>query len=430
MKYRELLAALLLAGVRNIQPRPVGFKFHAVLVVNSAHLASLASPDTDRWLPIFWALDHFKESQARDVSEGDWTMGPVLESGLPPAVKARQAFVDSMNSWDESGADASMAVLARTASPEELFEILCPYGARDFRDIGHKAIYVANAWRTLQHIGWQHTEPVLRSLAYALLYHEGGNPAKRDAPADRPWRRNQELATKLRKEWMQGKSSVEGTTDLLACVREGSSEEVCSRVVAQLNDGLDPQSIWDALFLGAGELLMRQPGLVALHAVTSTNALHFAWQTSKSDETRKLLMLQTAAFLTLFRDDRASDKAVRIDAFEPLPLKGNGQHTIEEIFAEISNDRMTAARKLAAYLKQNSQSDKSPSGLMDAARRLIFLKGTNSHDYKFSSAVLEDYFQISSTWRDRYLAASAFNLRGSGGPDNQLVKRTRAALLS
>ncbi len=56
--YQEVLAALLLAGVRNVQPRPaVGFKFHAVLVVNSAHLASLSSPDQDRWLPIFWALD-------------------------------------------------------------------------------------------------------------------------------------------------------------------------------------------------------------------------------------------------------------------------------------------------------------------------------------------------------------------------------------
>ena len=43
LTYREILAALLLAGVRNVQPRPsVGFKFHAVLVVNSAHLASLA----------------------------------------------------------------------------------------------------------------------------------------------------------------------------------------------------------------------------------------------------------------------------------------------------------------------------------------------------------------------------------------------------
>ena len=72
--YREILSSLLLAGVRNIQPRPVGFKFHAVLVVNSAHLASLRSPDSDRWLPIFWAGDYFKSSQARDIEEGDWTM--------------------------------------------------------------------------------------------------------------------------------------------------------------------------------------------------------------------------------------------------------------------------------------------------------------------------------------------------------------------
>src|SRR5262245_49363785 len=49
LTYREVLAALMLAGVRNIQPRPVGFKFHSVLVVNSAHLASQSSPDSDRW---------------------------------------------------------------------------------------------------------------------------------------------------------------------------------------------------------------------------------------------------------------------------------------------------------------------------------------------------------------------------------------------
>src|ERR1041384_5088887 len=92
LSYRELLAALLLAGVRNIQPRPVGFKFHGVLVVNSAHLASLASPDTDRWLPIFWAIDAFKNSQARDVQEGDWAMGAVDKSAIPSSHTAKQAF--------------------------------------------------------------------------------------------------------------------------------------------------------------------------------------------------------------------------------------------------------------------------------------------------------------------------------------------------
>src|SRR5712691_7232535 len=99
LTYRELLAALLLAGVRNIQPRPVGFKFHAVLVVNSAHLASISSPDSDRWLPIFWALDQFKASQAADVREGDWTMGPVEESAVPPSHKAKAAFIEAMDKW-------------------------------------------------------------------------------------------------------------------------------------------------------------------------------------------------------------------------------------------------------------------------------------------------------------------------------------------
>src|SRR5690349_72789 len=88
LSYREVLAALLLAGVRNIQPRPVGFKFHAVLVVNSAHLASRNSPGQDRWLPIFWALDQFKVSQARDLREGDWTLAAVDEHAIPNGDRA------------------------------------------------------------------------------------------------------------------------------------------------------------------------------------------------------------------------------------------------------------------------------------------------------------------------------------------------------
>src|SRR6266568_347758 len=191
LNYRELLAALLLAGVRNIQPRPVGFKFHAVLVVNSAHLASISSPDSDRWLPIFWALDYFKSAQAQDVKEGDWTMCVVNESKVPAADKAKEAFIQAMENWDEAAGDTAVSGLVRSAGAHEIFELFCRYGARDFRELGHKAIYVANSWRTLQSIGWHHAEPVLRSLAYALLDRTGDiNPAKSDLPADRPGRQS------------------------------------------------------------------------------------------------------------------------------------------------------------------------------------------------------------------------------------------------
>ena len=168
---------------------------------------------------------------------------------------------------------------------------------------------------------------------------------------------------------------------------------------------------------------MREPGIRSLHAVTCTNALHFEWQHCGSEETRKLLLLQGAAFLPLFRGNRP-DQGTRIDQFQPTPLQATGAEAIEEIFADLTNDRLLAARKVLAYLKDNPQ----PKGLIDAARLLIFLKGRDAHDYKFSSAVLEDYRHVSPVWRDRYLAASVFNLRGSGAADNQLVKRTRAAL--
>lgn len=425
LSYREVLAALLLAGVRNIQPRPVGFKFHAVLVVNSAHLASLASPDTDRWLPIFWALDYFKSSQAADVREGDWTMSGVDEPAVPPAHRAKEAFIEAMDHWDEAATDTAVAGAARSLGAHELFEILCRYGVRDFRDIGHKAIYVANSFRTLEAIGWHHAEPVLRSLAYGLLDRSGDrvNPAQADLPADRPYRRNRERVKDIRPDWLAGRPSASASAEMLETLRQASPDDASAKAVELLNRGVAPQSLFDALFSAAGELLMRNPGIISLHATTFTNAVHYAWQHCRDEPTRQLLLLQNAAFLPLYRRGAPRD-AVRIDQLAPLPLETKGAAALDEIFADVSRDRLIAAGKLLAYLQQTSD----PVPFAQTARRLIFLKGTNSHDYKFSSAILEDYLQMAPPWRDRFLAASVFNLKGSGDRDNELVQRTRAAL--
>ena len=85
---------------------------------------------------------------------------------------------------------------------------------------------------------------------------------------------------------------------------------------------------------------------------------------------------------------------------------------------------MNAAKKIRQYLNDAGK----VQDLMNAARRLIFLKGQNAHDYKFSAGVLEDYFNVSPAWRGHFLATSVFNLKGSGERDNPLVERTRAAL--
>jgi hypothetical protein len=208
---------------------------------------------------------------------------------------------------------------------------------------------------------------------------------------------------------------------MLRALRDGSSDDASDKAIELLARGVAPQSLFDALREAAAELLMRAPGILSLHATTCTNAIHYAWHHCRDEETRKLLLLQNAAFLPLYR---SGAKDVMIDELEPAPLKSTGAAAIHEIFADVSKDRLTAARKVLSYL--NTHADPAP--LAAAARRFIFLKGQNSHDYKFTSAVFEDYLTMAPPCRDRYLAASVFNLKGSGDADNELVQRTRAAL--
>lgn len=433
LNYQHLLAAVQLAGIRNVQPRPsVGFKFHSVLVVNSAHLASIASPDEHRWLPILWAIDNFKSSQAQDERENNWTMSPVDEAHVPSASKAEAQFITAMDNWDEAAADTAAAGLARTEGATRIFDHFIRFGIRDFRSIGHKAIFVANAWRTLQTIGWRHSEPILRSLAYALLNYEGnGSPASRDELADRPGRENAKRAAEIRTGWLDGKIDNSATTEMLEAIRTGTYQETSSLVVQQLNRGIAPQSIWDGMFAAASEMLMRQPGIVSLHTLTTTNAMRFAFDTCGVEETRKLILLQNAAFLPLFRSEmnkRGNVGQQRIDQLTPAEsASGAGAgsaDSIAAIFESIGKDTSAACSQTLGYLQNGGDID----SFMDAARLLIFQKGTDSHDYKFSSAVLEDFYHVSPNWRNRCLAASVYKLRGSRDADNKLTQNAAVAL--
>ena len=106
---------------------------------------------------------------------------------------------------------------------------------------------------------------------------------------------------------------------------------------------------------------------------------------------------------------------------EPVEAKDG----IAEILADVPKQRPLAASKTLALL-QASPNQLQP--LMAAARRLVFAKGRDSHDYKFSSAVLEDVYNLPANLRPQFMAATMFWLHGSGESDNALINRARAAL--
>jgi hypothetical protein len=418
LSYREVLSALLLAGVGSVKPQPVGFRFHAVLAIHAAHQAAQAAPASERWLPIFWSLDSFKSAQAEERARGGWQLAPVQESEVPPATHARAAFEKAMNDWDAEAADGAAAAVARHLDARDAFELFAALGPRDFRDIGHKVIYVAGAFRLLEIIGWSHAEPVLRSLAFALNDHGGQNPARSDQEADRAGRRNRERLGTIRSGWRDGKPDGHAAGELLRMLRTASDAEASQQVVELLNAGVSPASVWDGLFSASGELLMRRTGIVSLHALTTLNALAHCFQASADDTTRRFALLQAAAFVPSFRGGPVD--GVQLDELEPA----EGSPDVDAVFADVARDNLSASRRLLAYCRAGGD----PAAIVNAARALIVRKGSDAHDYKFTSAVLEDAARLSPRWRERYLAASLHYLPGPSSPDSDLLPRIRTAL--
>src|SRR6185295_9315683 len=83
-------------------------------------------------------------------------------------------------------------------------------------------------------------------------------------------------------------------------------------VADAFKSGRGPQTVWDALRLFGAELFARRRGrsagsgraaLLPVHAVTVTHAFGHAFRKARSDETRRLLVLQAAGWLASLRDD-------------------------------------------------------------------------------------------------------------------------------
>jgi hypothetical protein len=421
LTYRELVTALFLAGIQNIRPHS-GNNFHAVLVIRSAYDAGLAATERDRWLPIFWAIDEFKRAQDQE----SFHLDPIDEASVPQAHKARQALHDAVAKEDRAALEAAAVGCVRAGALDPLLDLFAVFGSRDFGSLGHPAIFVSQAWRAVEIIGRQNAESVFRSLSRVVFPGFGAPPL---------WQTNRERAEKL-PALREGAPDSDATIDLLAIMRQGTEGEVSRKVAELLTNETSPQTIWDAAFAGAGELLMRQPaqpenwfkGIFSLHAVTSMNALRYAYKTARQPETRRFLLLQSPAIVPMFLNSmrqRGGDVGTeRIDEFEPAQFESAPNDALAEIFADVGPKRMQAARKALAFLAD----DGAPRQLIDAARQLIFLKAADTHDYKFSTAVFEDIASISPAWRNRFLASCLHIFRGTGDNDNRLIARTREAL--
>ena len=336
LRYEDLLAALALAAVRNVQPYPdVGFKYHSVMMLRSIHLTTQHLSSSDKWLPIAWATDYFKDAQAQERDTDGWRLPRRAAVRLGSARAARQALIAALDNWDRDAADAAIVNYAQAARQDEIFSLLFRYGVRDLRAIGHKAIAVTNAHCLIELLGSAQAEPILRSTVAALQNRGAGpNPASHDLQPDQPWRQSLKRLHEIPQNWKQGRNDPGARAELHAALYRVSEQESGTVIIELLQQGISPDAIWQVLFDTAAELLMHEPGTVPLHAQTTANALYYAYRVCGDEQTQQLTLLQCAAFMTMFRKLVGTTQPdVSLEALQPLPLDSSAVDAIDEIFA-------------------------------------------------------------------------------------------------
>lgn len=333
------------------------------------------------------------------------------------------ALVDALVSWDDERADRSTAAMVATGQTRTALQTLMLHAARDFRAIGHKPIAAANAHRLVSALGEPVAAPLARSPALAVQNAEGdANPAQHAHTADHDWQANQVMAAKLPPDWQGGRDDISAARTLLQELRSANSEQAVGAAAHLLADHVSAHTVWEAVMMFAAELILRRNNIVALHASTTANAMHYCYLVADEDRARRLQLLQAVAFMARFRsmvdrDSRTRDR--RIDAIEPLQATD-----LDEIFRTLGRSRIEAVRQTLGWLEAGGDA----AALGARARWYATLKNRGTHDIKFTEAMLENYRWLRLPWRSALLAASLMYANGSDERDDRIVVRAQALL--
>ena len=412
---QTLLWAIQLAGMRQIQPRPVGFKFHAVMMVDAARRLAATDGGNSGWVPILWNLDYFKFSQQRNLQQGGWQLKPFTDR-VPKPAESLEQLRRALAARDEQAVDAAAVAASRQQGMHAVFEVLAHFAMRDFHSIGHKAIYLCHSWRLFQLNGGSQAETVIRALAYALI--ADGNVAPQDAHWTRDdYRRNLERIRLMPLSALRSGSDADTTVQLVDLLAKGSADQCCEAVVEMLQH-TPVQAIWDGIFLAAAERVYQQPNIPMLHCVTVSHAVAWLWRQSADHRNRNLLLLQVVAYLARMRDQRWAVSASEQRLLDLQPSSESLDEAQRRAAVFDGTSRGLSSQHLMAYPFLNER-----SAFQIELSSLLRRKSVQAHDFKFGASVLETLGWLSSHYRLRYLAGCAARLPTAGMQNSEEAAR-------
>ena len=435
LSYRELLTGLYLAAVRLENT-------HHVAVVHSANWIAGSLPSGDEFLPLVWVMDMIG-GQMESRRQRNLPIQPRTKKAPPPPGKALEFYHAAMKALDPEAGELAALSLARSIGLRQTMELVWQYACRDGDDLGHKAIRLSNSWRTLDTIGWEFAENPLRYLVARNVHSETNDPTY-----EATRQRVEATFPKLPLDWCAADADAPATCALYEEIRAARTDAAAGLVCEQLSSGkVKAGSVWDAVHLAAVELAARFNTREVIrgwpvHAVTSTNALHFAFRTVMDGATRLLILLQAVCWVSekmtglSLKNGRLRD--LRITTLEPVEVPGDTREAVEAVFGLLPFKSDRNPHRDKQDRDKDDLACRSALGLLsgaDGRRRFqavasqyINAKADNSHDYKYSAAAFEDAAFISERWRPAFLAATTNVLHGPASASSPLLQEAREAL--
>ncbi len=427
--YRTLLGAAFVAGIHDVRPRSVGNKLHCVMMIDSAFQLVESATPREAWLAALWSIEDFKRSQERDRNEGEWVLPPRPDVSFASERQAHLELLKAMDDWDAERADRAVVGLLPFLDRDTLFELLWPYAARSYTDIGHKIIFCAQVERVLRRLGNEYSEAAVRSLVNGLLYLNDDVSGSEDGVFDR----SRELAAEFPNGWLRGQEDPAQSESLLRQLRGRDAGQAQQLVVDAFDDGLGPATVWDGLRLYASELLHRRPKSAArrhgpVHPVTEVNAFAYIFRTTRDDVTQRLMVLQAAGWLPLLRRDLAGFFG---------EMQGSGVDALGESFAGAESEtEIPSFREIfeqpspaAARARLDRQAD-GPQAFMAELRDHLVNKAFQSHQYKYAAAIQEESQLADPRWASRILAPAVTYTPSGVDSETEVYERSLHALRS
>jgi hypothetical protein len=151
-----------------------------------------------------------------------------------------------------------------------------------------------------------------------------------------------------------------------------------------------------------------------------------------STDTRLFLLLQAVGWMAHFAftgglrndpDPAPGTNILELTA-EDADIPDDPAATAESILRLAPTAPAEAVRLALAYARHHA----NDQSLFSAARRLVFTRATDTHDYKYPAAAFEDISIVSPSWQPHMLAASMLHIPSPTAAESQVIQRAKEAV--